>query len=89
MKIKDGFVVERVGSQYLAVAVGERADEFNALVRMNETGAFIFGLLEKKELNEDGIVAAMLDEYDVPRALAEKDVSAFVEKLRKAGLLDE
>lgn len=89
MKIKDGFVVERVGSQYLAVAVGDRADEFNALVRMNETGAFIFGLLEKKDLDEAAIVAAMLDEYEVSEALAEKDVRAFVEKLRKAGLLDE
>ena len=38
MKIKSGFVLEKVGNGYLAVTVGDRAKDFSGLVRMNETG---------------------------------------------------
>ena len=42
MKIKDGFVLEEVGGSYLAVAVGECAGNFNGMVRLNGTGAFLW-----------------------------------------------
>ena len=39
MRIKSGFVLEKVGEEYLAVAVGERAKEFSGFVRLNGSGA--------------------------------------------------
>lgn len=89
MKIKSGFVVEKVGGAHLAVAVGERATEINALIRMNDTGAFLWGELEKKDLTEGELVKALTQEYEVAESMAEKDVKAFVVKLREGGLLDE
>ena len=52
MKIKEGFVVEKVGNAYLAVAVGERADNFNALIHMNSTGAYIWEKLAERDMTE-------------------------------------
>ena len=89
MKIKNGFVVEKVGAKYLAVAIGERADEFNALIRMNETGVFLWKALADEDLSADGLVEKLLAEYDVDRDRAETDVYAFIVKLRESGLLDE
>ena len=89
MKIKDGFVIEKVGSRYLAVAVGERADEFNALIRMNGTSAFIWQSLSECDRTVEELVGLMTSEYAVDKKRAEKDVVAFVDQLRKAGLLDE
>ena len=49
MKLKDGFILNKVGGAYLAVAVGERADEFRALVKLNATGAFLWEQLAAGE----------------------------------------
>ena len=89
MKIKSGFVVEKVGNKYLAVAVGERADDFNALIRMNGTGAFLFNLMSEKDMTKEELLSAMLKEYDVDTERAKADILAFLTALNGAGLLDE
>ena len=89
MKIKDGFVVEKVGSRYLAVAVGARADEFNALIRMNSTGAFLWSLLAEADVTRDELVSHMVAEYEVSAEKAASDIDLFLAKLRDVGLLHE
>ncbi len=89
MKIKNGFVLEEVGGSYLAVAVGERADDFSGMVRLNGTGAFIWNLMNDKDVTRDEVVAEILSAYEgVSREQAEGDVDAFEAKLRGAGILE-
>ena len=88
MKIKKGFVLEPVGGAYIAVAVGNEATNVNALIRMNSTGAFLWELLEKEQTAET-LLAAMLQEYDVPEEIAARDIAAFLGKLKDAGLVEE
>lgn len=89
MRIKEGFVVEKVGDVYLAVAVGERADSFNALIRMNSTGAYIWDKLSSSDLSESDLLSVMKAEYDAPEELLLRDIRAFSAKLREAGLINE
>ena len=89
MKIKDGFVLNKVGGSYLAVAVGDRADEFHALIRMNETGAFLWKLIDGKDMNEEDLVGALLNEYAVSEELARVDVARFIAQLGEAKLLND
>ena len=63
MKIKSGFVVQKVGGKYLAVAVGELANEFNALVRMNETGVFMWNKLSEMDLTKEELLSILLEEF--------------------------
>lgn len=86
MKIKNGFVLEPVGGAYIAVAVGSEAAETNAIIRMNGTGAFLWGLLESEQTRET-LLAAMCAEYDVSEEIALRDIDAFVNKLASAGIL--
>ena len=88
MKIKKGFVLEPVGGAFIAVAVGHEAVNANALIRMNSTGAFLWQLLSDEQ-TEDSLLAALLAEYEVSEDIAKRDISAFVGKLRSAGLIDE
>ena len=53
---------------------------------LNETGAVLWKTLEKGATKEQ-LVKALLAEYDVDEATAEKDVSAFIEKLQEAKLV--
>ncbi len=86
MKIKDGFILREVAGSYLVVAVGNAVKEFGGIVNLNETGAFLWRLLEKSS-TESEMVDALLNEYEVDRETAEKDVKAFVEKLTEAKLV--
>ena len=89
MKIKDGFVLEEVGGSYIAVAVGERASTFSGLVRMNGTGAFLWNFMKDKDVSEEELLAAVLEAYEgVTSEMVEKDISAFVAKLRDGGILE-
>ena len=86
MKIKDGFILREVAGSSIVVAVGDAVKEFNGVINLNETGAFLWKQIEKG-VDEDALVSALLDEYDVDKETAEKDVKTFIEKLQQAKLL--
>lgn len=88
MKIKDGFVLEKVGGAYLAVAVGSRTKDFNGLVRMNGTGAFLWDLLSKNEMTKEELLSKVLAEYEVGEEQARGDIDAFEKTLRDNGILE-
>lgn len=88
MKLKSGFILEEVGGTFLAVAVGERAEELKVLIKLNSTGAFLWQILAERDVTEAELVDALLDEYDVTRDVAEKSVSAFVRSVVDGGLID-
>ena len=86
MKIKDGFILREVAGNYIVVAVGDAVKGFNGVINLNETGAFLWKLLEKGCEKED-LLNALLEEYDVEKSVAESDVCAFITKLTEAGLV--
>lgn len=88
MKIKSGFVLEKVGGAYLAVAVGSRTKDFNGLVRMNGTGAFLWGLLADQDMTKEELLSKVLSEYEVGEEQARGDIEAFEKTLRDNGILE-
>ena len=88
MKIKDGFIVNKVGSQHVVVPVGEASMERHCMIRLNDTGAFLWKQLGA-DTTEDALVQALLAEYAVDEDMARADVEAFLGKLRDADLLEE
>ena len=87
MKIKQGFILREVAGNYIVVAVGSAVKEFNGVINLNETGAYLWKKLQDGA-DEEGLVKALLEEYEVEEELARKDVKAFVEKLQGAKLLN-
>ncbi len=88
LKIKEGFMLRSVSEAYVVVAVGEAAKTFNGMITLNETGAFLWEKLAAGCENKAALVEMLLAEYDVDRALAEKDVDAFVDRIADADLLE-
>lgn len=86
MKIKQGFILREVAGNFIVVAVGNAVKEFNGVINLNETGAYLWKKLQDGA-DEEGLVKALLEEYEVEEDLARKDVKAFVEKLQGAKLL--
>ncbi len=88
MKIKNGFVIEKLGTSYLAVAVGARATEFSNMVRLNSTGAFLWNCLTERDMTRDELLDKVLQTYEVDREAALADIIAFEKTLSDNGILE-
>ncbi len=86
MKIKDGYLLKEVAGAHVVVPVGNIS--FNGMLSLNETGVLIWKNLETGCTKEE-LTNAFLAEYDVSKETAEKDISVFLDKLSRAGILDE
>lgn len=86
MKIVDGFVLKKIADTNVVVPLGTNTVSFRSMVSLNDTGAFLWKLLEKETTEED-LLSALLEEYNVDRQTAETDIKAFLNSMRDANLL--
>lgn len=88
MKIKDGFILRDIAGTTYVVAVGARSKSFKGMVTLNETGKFIWQILEKGA-TRDEITSKLLSEFEgADRATVEKDVDNFISKLEGDDILE-
>ncbi|TYQ15947.1 UNVERIFIED_CONTAM: coenzyme PQQ synthesis protein D (PqqD) [Acetivibrio alkalicellulosi] len=87
MKIKPGYMIREIAKNHVVVPVGDATVDFNGMITLNDTGAFLW-----KQLLEDNTVenltSELINEYDIDEKTAKRDVFEFVEKLKDADLID-
>lgn len=81
MKLKSGFILRDVAGQTVVLPAGEDMD-LNMMITLNDTGKFLWQLLETERTDSD-LVTALLNEYDVDEATAIAAVNGFVAELKK------
>ena len=86
MQIKSGFILRKVGTQYVVAATGEASKNFNGMIRMDESGAFAFELL-RNEITEEALLSALAEKYAMPESDLQADLKHFLEKLKEANAL--
>ena len=77
MRTKHDYLLRDVGSQHLVVPVGEATRSFRGFVRLNDTGAYLWGLMAQDVTTED-LVQALVRRYGVDETRARGDVGAFL-----------
>ena len=87
MKIKEGFAKREIAGSHIVVPVGKTAMEFNAMITLNDSGAFYWDCFQK-DITVDDAVKMVLDEYEVDEARARADVEKFVEMLKENDLFE-
>lgn len=89
MKIKDGFYMTEIGSDYVIIAGTPEAKKlFGGMLRLNETGAFLWKKLADG-VTEAELADALAAEYGVSREVSEKDTADFLDVIRSAGFIEE
>lgn len=82
MKLKDGFVYRQIAGGHVVIPIGNNIADFNGVITLNDTAAFLW-----QKLNEgaqpDALESALLNEYEVDREEAKKDVEEFLLLLRE------
>ncbi|NLB80205.1 MAG: PqqD family protein [Clostridiaceae bacterium] len=86
MRIKDGFILKDIAGEMVVVPVGENLVDFGAMVVLNDTGVFLWNLLQD-EKDESQLLQAVLDEYDIDEQDAKQDITEFLDSLGDNNLL--
>lgn len=86
-KVKDGFLVRRIGGQLVAVPVGQRTSEFHGMIALTESGGLLWQALTQGAQPE-ALTQILLDTYEVTAEQAQQDVEAFLQGLRAQGALE-
>lgn len=88
MKIKSGFMTRKIGDKIVGVPVGERTNDFNGMINLNDTGLFIWKCLENETTVEE-ISEKLTTEYDIDFETAMKATNNFVNQLKKHKFIEE
>ena len=73
-------VTRKTGNEYVLVPVTNNIADMNSVYTLNETGAFIWELIDgEKSVGE--IIDALTEEYDIDYGSAKDDVDSFIENM--------
>ena len=89
MKRNTDFMLRDIAGEVILVPTGAATQQFNGMITLNEVAAFIWKNLYESESREI-LVDKIMDEFEVDRETATRDVIGFVSALYERGLvLDE
>lgn len=81
MIIKKELMKREVAGECFLVPMGKSVYDYNGMFIMTELAAFIWDRLPQAQ-DEEEILLAILEEYEVEEAVARADLKAFLDKLR-------
>lgn len=87
MHRNEEFLLRRAAGLTVIVPVGRAAVEFPGMISVNETGEFLWELLEREQ-TLDALISAMTASYQVESSQAEADIRAFLSRLAQAGAVE-
>ena len=89
MKIKDGFVLRSIVGQYIVIGEGVSQVNFNKMITMNDSAAYLWQSVEGKEFTVEDLTNLLTERYDVSEEQASADASAIARKWIDAGIVSE
>ena len=88
MKIKDGFVVREMCGENIVSGEGLEHINFNKLISLNSTAAFLWKALEGKEFTAEEMAQLLVDEYGIDMELALTDSRNLMQSWTEAGIAE-
>lgn len=88
MKIKSTFVMRNLAGSNVVIPMGSDLVDFNGMITLNETGAFLWECLKEHKTREELIDALMREYAGVEREEAGKDIDEFLAVLDKNGIIE-
>ncbi len=88
MKIVEGFRLRDVMGQATVIGEGVNQVDFNKLITLNSSAAFLWRQVEGKEFDENTLKELLVGEYGIDEPLAEKDAQAILRQWTEIGLVE-
>lgn len=88
IQIRPGYSLRNVLDMYVVMGTGKEAYTPNRIMSVNETGAFLWALMEKG-VERAELIERMTNEYDVSAETAASDVDSFIAQLKEKNLIHD
>lgn len=93
MKTIEGFKLRKLGNEYILVGESLSLINFNKMITLNETAAFLWEKAEELSgahgsFTAQALCKALCDEYDVDSSQAMTDVDATISSWLDAGVIE-
>lgn len=88
MKTITGFKLRKLGNEYILVGESMELINFNKMITLNETAAFLWQQAEQGEFDADKLCKALCAEYEVSPQQALADVEATIATWKEAGVIE-
>lgn len=87
IKLKKGFVLRKIGAQYMAVPYGAMTNDVKGMVSLTESGYLLWQAMEKGTDTVEALADILTAEYTVDREEAIRDINGFIAYLADLGVL--
>ena len=85
MRIKEGYVINKLGNGYVVVTIGKASKDFNGMIRLNPAGAFLWQQIQSGTDTKEKLDKAMTAYYDdLDEETAREDLEEFLENMEFA-----
>lgn len=85
-KVKDGFIVRKIGNQIMAVPVGKQTTDIHGVIALSESGELLWNALQNGA-DIETLMGIIMDNYDVDSDTAKADIQKFLDGLKQQGAL--
>ena len=89
MKIAEGFKLRPLGREFVVMAENMRQMNFNKMIALNSTAAFLWQNVSGKEFTVQDLSDLLVGEYEVDRETADRDSETIAQKWIEAGIVSE
>lgn len=89
MKLKKGFVLRDVAGEKIVSAEGLEQMDFNKLITLNPTAAYLWEEVYGSEFDEDRLTDLLTGRYDIDRETALADVRQLLKDWTEIGVTEE
>lgn len=88
MRLVEGFRLRDVMGQATVIGEGVGQVNFNKLITLNESAAYLWKSVEGKEFDVQTLAGLLVDEYGIDMELAGKDAEAILGQWTEIGLAE-
>lgn len=89
MRIKKGFKLRTVGSECIVTGEGLQQIDFNKLISLNKSAAYLWQQVEDKEFDVQTLAGLLTAKYDIAVVTALADATEIADEWIKAGIVEE
>ncbi len=86
-RLKDGFIVRKIGGQTMAVPVGRQTSEIHGMIALTESAELLWNTL-KEGADLEKLTEIITDNYEIDKETAVADIEKFLDKLQQQGVLE-
>jgi hypothetical protein len=88
MKIKEGFILRQMCGENIVAAEGLQNINFNKLLSLNESAAYLWQELADKEFTLEDMAELLISRYGIDKQLAMTDSENLMKSLVEVGVAE-